>query len=122
MEGLAAVGQLEPEDLDGLLTSSILQLAASLADVPPDVLPNLLHERLSEGERAVLDRAAGAGTPVAEPAACLQALRRLRWQRELAAVQDAIERLQDRPPSADDEPLTELWVRKKELLQRLDIQ
>ena len=27
-----------------------------------------------------------------------------------------------RPPSADDEPLTELWVRKKELLQRLDIQ
>ena len=121
VEGLAAAGQLETDDLEGLVAASILRLAASLADVPPDVLPNLLHERLNEGERSLLDVAAGAVTPVAEPGACVQALRRLRWQRELAAVQDAIERLQEQPATAGDEPLTDLWVRKKELLQRLDV-
>ncbi len=120
VEGLAAVARLEPADLDGLFSASILRLGASLVDVPPDVLPNLLHERLSEGERAVLDRAAHSDRPVAEPPDCVQALKRLRWGRELAAVQDAIERLQERGDAFQGGELTDLWSQKKELLRRLD--
>jgi DNA primase len=58
VEGLAAVAQLEPSDLEGLLAAPILRLAATLAEMPPDVLPELLRERLNEGERSLLDRAA----------------------------------------------------------------
>jgi DNA primase len=120
VEGLAAVTQLETADLEGLFSASVLKLAASLADVPPDVLPNMLHERLSEGERALLDRAAGSDRPVAEPPDCVQALRRLRWHRELAVVQEAIEHLQERGDAERGGQLTDLWSRKKELLGRLD--
>ena len=120
VEGLAAVTQLETADLEGLFSASVLKLAASLSDVPPDVLPNMLHERLSEGERALLDRAAGSDRPVAEPPSCVQALRRLRWNRELAVVQEAIEHLQERGGTEQGGQLTELWSRKKELLQRLE--
>lgn len=118
VEGLAAVSQLEPEDLDGLISAPILRLAASLADVPPDVLPNLLHERLSEGERAWLDLAAGAASAVAVPAACVQALRRLRLGRDLAALQDEIEQVTD--GAGSDRRLAELWARKKDLLRQLE--
>jgi DNA primase len=119
VEGLAAVARLDSDDLEGLFSASILRLGASLVDVPPDVLPNLLHERLSEGERALLDRAAGSDRPVADPPDCVQALKRLRWSRELAAVQEAIEQLQERGVDRGGE-LTDLWSQKKELLQRLD--
>ena len=53
------------------MAAPVFALAASLADVPPDVLPGLLRERLSEGERALLERAArprgaaGVGRPTA---------------------------------------------------------
>ena len=119
VEGLAAVGQLDAADLDGLVSASILSLAASLADVPPDVLPNLLHERLGEDERALLDRAATAEVAAAAPADCVHALKRLRWRRELAAVQESIEQVQGAGDQADRD-LADLWKRKKELLQRLE--
>jgi NADH:ubiquinone oxidoreductase subunit E len=60
VEGLAAVAQLEAEDLEGLVAAPILRLAGGLLDMPPDMLPELLRERLSEGERAMLDQAAAA--------------------------------------------------------------
>ncbi len=71
-----ASAQLEPDDLEGLLAAPMLRLAASLADVPPDVLPELLRERLNEGERALLDRAprpTAAGGPAADCVNALQA-------------------------------------------------
>ena len=40
VEGLAAVARLEPDDLEGLVAAPMFRLAASLADVPPDVLPD----------------------------------------------------------------------------------
>jgi len=120
VEGLAAVARLEEADLEGLFSAGVLRLAASLADVPPDVLPNLLHERLSEGERSLLDRAALAQTAVAAPADCVQALKRLRWNRELATVQRAIEELQERKAVDGDDQLPVLWARKKELLRQLE--
>jgi DNA primase len=119
VEGLAAVGQLEAVDIEGLLTAPIFGLASSLAEVPPDVLPGLLRERLSEGERALLERAAGAEAPVAAPGDCVNSLRRDRYSRERAAVQDEIDRLEGRAGD-QDRTLAALWAKKKELLQRIE--
>jgi DNA primase len=119
VEGLAAVAQLEPEDLEGLLAAPILRLAASLVDMPPEMLPELLRERLTEGERALLDRAAGASAQAASAADCVSAFRRLRVDRERAAVQDEIDRLQEHSGMADA-AFSSLWERKKELLRRLE--
>jgi DNA primase len=118
VEGLAAVAQLEPGDLDGLLAAPILRLAASLVDLPPDMLPELLRERLSEGERIVLDRAAAAPAPAASAADCVGAFHRLRVERECAAVQHEIDRLQTGASHADQ--LLALLERKQSLSRQLE--
>jgi DNA primase len=119
VEGLAAISQIEPEDLEGLLSASVLQLAATLSDLPPEMLPALLRERLSEGERAVFDQAARAEAPAGPPADCVEALRRDRVRRESALVQREIDRLQQ-DARVDDEELTRLFRRKDELARRLE--
>jgi DNA primase len=119
VEGLAAIGQLEPADLEGMISGPILTLASSLGDVAPDVLPGLLRERLSEGERALFERAAAPDAPTASAAGCVNALKRLRYDRERAAVQEEIDRLQEQP-AASDETLVVLWERKKSLLRRIE--
>jgi hypothetical protein len=119
VEGLAAVSQLEPGDLDGLMAAPVFRLAASLADMPPEVLPELLRERLNEGDRALLERAAASEAPAGGPTECVNALRRLRVIRELAEVQDEIDRLQQ-TSRMDDDTLAVLWERKKVLLGQLE--
>jgi len=118
VEGLAAVGQLETEDVDGLASGQMLRLAASLVDVPPDFIPALLRERLNEVERTAFERAAAAGAPPAAAVDCVNALKRLRLERDRAAVQEEIDRLEERGQSSNDQ-LATLWARKKELLQQL---
>jgi hypothetical protein len=50
----------------------------------------------------------------------VNALRRLRYDRERSALQDAIDRLQEHPGVDDDQTLAALWNRKKELLRRIE--
>jgi DNA primase len=119
VEGLAAVAQLEEADLEGLLSAPVLRLAASLADVPPDFVPGLLRERLNEGERAMVERAAEAEAGVAPAADCVSTMKQERIRRDLAAVQDEVDRFQSEH-TADDGALGALWARKKELLRRLE--
>jgi len=119
VEGLAALAQLDEGDLDGLASGAILVLATSLADVPPDFLPGLLRERLSEAERALFAQASAGEQPPAAPADCVNALKRMRLERDRAAVQDEIDRLQTTGAGAD-ERLASLWARKKDLLRRLE--
>jgi DNA primase len=122
VEGLEAVGQLEAADLEGLLAGPVFALAASLAEMPPETLPELLRERLNESERALLEQAARPDAATATSAGCVHALRRLRFERELAEVQRDIERLDDpqSPEQDKDRALMRLWARKKELLGRLE--
>jgi DNA primase len=120
VEGLAAVAQLDPADLNGLIAAPILELAASLADVPPELLPALLKERLSDGERVLFERAARSDAAAGPAAGCVNALKVLRYDRERAAVQDEIDRLRDGAGRDDDGQLHVLWERKKELLRRLE--
>ena len=118
VEGLAAVGQLDAADLEGLVSGPILSLAGSLVDVPPDGLPDLLRERLSEGERALFERAARPDAPVAEAADCVVAIKRDRVKRDLAAVQEEIDRVA--AESEGHARIDALWAKKKALLSALD--
>ena len=118
VEGLAGLAQLDEGDLEGLASGAILVLATSLAEVPPDFLPALLRERLSEAERALFERAAAGEQPPAAPVDCVNALKRMRLERERAALQDEIDRVATR--SGTNEALSALWARKKELLKRLE--
>jgi len=120
VEGLGAVAQLEPEDLEGLLAAPVFRLAAAMVELPPETLPELLRERLSDGERELLERAARDDAPIAPPADCVNVFRRLRTERELTGVQDEIDQLQERSEMTDAQ-LHALWDRKKELLKRLEV-
>ncbi len=119
VEGLAALAQLTPEDLTGLVSAPVFALARSLADMPADVLPELLRERLSEGEQALVARAARAEA-AAPPNDCVNALRRRRLERERADVQNEIDRLPAGQATGGDPQLADLWAKKLELLRRLE--
>jgi DNA primase len=116
LEGLVAMAQLDELDLEGLVARPVFVLAASLADVPPEVLPGLLRERLSDAERGLFERAAEPDAAMAED--CVTALKRLRYERELAEIQQEIEALGERRDAGSN--LTALWDRKKRILQQLD--
>jgi DNA primase len=120
VEGLAAAGQLDAADLEGLMTGPILTMAANLAEMPPEVLPGLLRERLNEGERELFERAARPDVPAASPADCVNALKRERYRREIAAVQEEIDRLQRDRQDASHGVLESLWNRKKALIKRIE--
>jgi DNA primase len=122
IEGLEAIGQLDAADMEGLVVGPIFALAASLSEVPPDILPGLLRERLNESERALLERAASPEAETAASGDCVHALKRLRYERELAVIQQDIEGLVEahRTGRDVDRDLAALWERKKELLRRLD--
>jgi hypothetical protein len=119
VEGLGALALLEPGDLDGLLAAPVFAMAQSLAEMPADVLPELLQERLNEGERALLARAASREA-AAPPTECVNALKRRRLERERSDVQEAIDRLQAAAGSDATDEFADLWARKMELLRRLE--
>jgi DNA primase len=119
VEGLAALAQLDPEDLDGLLAAPVLRLAFSLGEMPPELLPELLRDRLNDGERALVERARDADAPAAPATDCVNALKRLRVDRDRADVQDQIDRLQA-GARLDDEALARLWAQKQTLVRRLE--
>jgi DNA primase len=115
VEALAALAHLEPADLEGLVSGPILTMAAGLAEMPAEVLPGLVAERLSEGERALLSRAGDAAAVPAPAAECVDALKRLRYEREVAVLQEHIDQL----APGDDAALAALWTRKHELLGKI---
>jgi DNA primase len=117
-----ALLELEDADLDGLASRDILRQARSLQEWPAGSLPDALIERLSTGEAAfVQEIARSAGAP-AEAADCVRTLKSLRYDRERAAVQREIDRLQEAGAAGHDHEIDALWERKKDLLQRLDKQ
>jgi DNA primase len=118
--GLEALGELEDGDLAGLATESILRQARSLQGTPPESLLPTLFERLTQGEIRLVEE---FGRPSASPAApgdCVKALKKRRFDRERAAVQREIDRLQEQRGAGYDDEILALWVRKKDLLQRIE--
>jgi hypothetical protein len=117
---LGALAELEIEDLDSLAGRVIFELARSLHEEPLDLLPSTLIQRLSTVNAQLVASIAANPTPQAPPAECAQALKRLRWERERAAIQREIDRLQQLGASQHGHEIDNLWQRKKDLLHRIE--
>jgi DNA primase len=119
--GLLALGELEDEDFRPLATRRMLEMARSLQSaVESEALPSALLERLKEIDAQLVARVATEPTAPAPAAECARALRRVRFEREQAAVQREIDRLQGLGASQHDREINTLWERKKDL--RLQIE
>ena len=80
----------------------------------------MLLERLNMVEaQLVTGIASEPEPPTLSPDSCVRELRRGRYQRERAAVQREIDRLQQLGAAEHGEEITSLLRRKHELLQRL---
>ena len=114
---------LEPEDFQGLSTASILRVAQTLSEWPPDTIASTLIERLDENEAALVTRIASEPAAPAQVEDCAVGLRRLRYERERAALQETIDRHQQTGQAQSDPPHEEidtLLRRKYELQQRIE--
>jgi len=119
-DGLEAVADLTDQDLEGLQTAPILQQARELQALSPGMLPSGLFERLTTVEAQVLSAAAAGQQAPAPVDACVRALRRLRFEREQAQVQEEIDRLQKLGADTHDREIDELWRRRKLLLHQIE--
>jgi DNA primase len=117
---LGALKMLDVADLEGLASRSVLDLAMKLND-DRGFSPSVLLERLNAGESQLVTGIASETEPhVHDASECALILKRLRFERERAALQREIDRLQREGGSEPGERLEELLVRKYELIQRID--
>jgi DNA primase len=119
-EALAALGALEPGDLDGLGSRRILELARSLQEYAPEHVPSALFERLSEGESRLVTGIATDPARPSQPDECVRTLRLLRYDRERAALQREIDRLQGEAAAGMAEKIEELGLLKIDLKRRIE--
>ncbi|HEV8319311.1 MAG TPA: DNA primase [Vicinamibacterales bacterium] len=118
-EALAALDAVEAQDLEGLATRSILELARDVhREGAP--LPSAWLGRLSVVEaQLAAGIAADPAPPVLDLSECVREFKRLRYDREQAALQREINRLQELGATAHGAEINALWARKLELLQRI---
>jgi len=105
--------------LEGLATRSILELARDVhREGAP--LPSAWLGRLSVVEaQLAAGIAADPAPPVLDLSECVREFKRLRYDREQAALQREINRLQELGATAHGAEINALWARKLELLQRI---
>jgi hypothetical protein len=117
-ETRAALAQLETADLEGLATGSVLDLARQLND-DKGLSLSMLLERLNTVEaQLVTGIASEAESPVHEVDGCVFDIKRLRCEREYAALQRELDRAQR---EGDEERVNELLGEKSTLLQRIAV-
>ncbi len=119
-EALQALGGLEAADLEGLEGRQVLEMARSLHGEPLDLLPSTLLQRLSTVNAQLVTGIAATPVAPASPEECVRALKRLRWERERAAIQREIDRLQELGATQHGIEIDNLWQRKKDLLLRIE--
>jgi len=117
---LATLGALDPEDLASLASRSVLDLARKLQE-DRGFSPSVLLERLNMAEaQLVTGIASEAEPPVREAEDCGRILKRLRYERERAAIQGEIDRLQQLGAAQHGDEIDALWARKRDLVQRIE--
>jgi hypothetical protein len=109
-----AILSIEPSDLEGLAARSVLDLAKKLQE-DKGFSPSVLLERLNMVEAQLVTSIASEPEPpsLALPF-CVREFRKARFERERAAVQREIDRLQDSGKS-DSGEMDALLTRKGEL-------
>jgi DNA primase len=116
---LEALTTLECPDFEGLAGGRILDLAKKLNE-DKGFSPAALFERLSTLDAQLVTAVASEGEAhVHDAHDCVRILKRLRWERERAAIQREIDRLQE-IGALDGEKLQELLVRKYDVIQRIE--
>ena len=115
---LDAIDSLDPADVEGLASSSVLDLARKL-NQDKRFSPSTLLERLSTEEaRLVTGVASETEAHALDASECARIVRRLRLERERGTVQRELDRLQQRP-DADGE-LESLLMRKMDLIREIE--
>jgi hypothetical protein len=117
---MVALKEVDSEDLEGLATGEILELARTLHQDSPAHLPSGLLQRLSTMSAQLVTRVAAEKAPPALIVGeCVRALKLIRWEREKTLLQREIARLQDSGADRHDREIDILWEKKKVLLQRI---
>src|SRR6478672_11551085 len=121
-QGLSALDELDTDDLAQLATRPIFELARSLQETTaPEGLPTALLQRLStEDARIFASVAAIDSAPALSPAECARTIKKLRWQRERAAIQREIDRLQELGSGAHSSEIDVLLRKKNDLGLRIE--
>jgi len=116
---LGALETLDGTDLDGLASRTVLDLAHKLNE-NTEFTPSALLERLSTVDaQLVAAIASETEAHVHDAGGCVRMIKRLRYERERAAIQREIDRLQE-VGGHEGEQLQELLVRKYDLIQRIE--
>ena len=116
---LGALETLDGTDLDGLASRTVLDLAHKLNE-NTEFTPSALLERLSTVDaQLVAAIASETEAHVHDAGGCVRIIKRLRYERERAAIQREIDRLQE-VGGHEGEQLHELLVRKYDLIQRIE--
>jgi len=119
-QALTALESLDPEDFAGLISRSVLDLALELNE-NRGFSPSVLLERLSTIEAQLVTGIASEKEPhVNDAESCAQIIRRMRCEREHAAIQREIDHLQELGASEHSSRIDALWAQKHELLRRLE--
>jgi DNA primase len=122
-EAIEALADLDPEDLEGLNGREIFEAAQAVIganNAASNGLPSALFERLSTVNAQLVTSIAATPTPQAPATECVRAMKRLRWERERAAIQREIDRLQQLGATQHGNEIDDLWQRKKDLLHRIE--
>jgi DNA primase len=123
-EALEALKSLEPDDFRHLAGREIFEVAQSLQDRSTDVIPAELVQRLSTMNAQLVTGIAGQDVPPFVTAdgltECTRALRRLRWERDRAAIQREIDRLQGLGQAEHNDKILLLLTEKGHLAQRIE--
>jgi len=118
---LNALAGLDGADLEGLAGAAILEQARSLQEWPVASLPQTLIERLTSGEARLVEDIARQSHSPSDAVDCVRTLRRLRLDRDRAAVQRDIDRLQQDGATRHEDAIVALLVRKQALLQQIEV-
>jgi DNA primase len=120
-EALAVLGDIDDADLENLASREVFQVARTLQNQSSELLPSTLIQRLSTMNVQLVTRiATGKAPPVKSVANCVRALKALRFDRERAAIQREIDRLQQLGAPQHGDEIEHLWQRKKDLLHRIE--
>jgi DNA primase len=118
-DSLEALATLDGPDFEGLAGGRILDLAQKLNE-DRGFSPAALLERLTTVDVQLVTAIASEGEAhVHDAHDCVRILKRLRWERERAAIQREIDRLQE-VGALEGEKLQELLVRKYDVIQRIE--
>jgi DNA primase len=120
-EALAVLDDIDDADLENLVTREVFQVARSLQNQAPGLLPATMIQRLSTSNAQLVTRiATGKAPPAKVVMNCVIAFKRLRFDRERAALQREIDRLQELGATQHGHEIDDLWQRKKSLLHRIE--